>query len=188
MKKFYSVFLLVAVIFLCAACQNADKAARAKDKTKHSAAPAKEEKKIYKLNEEGFMSNAKGEKIYSVTINSVKEVKIPAEDMEYVPKDSKQTVVVDYTYKYLKKEPKIKSLLVYQSDLTVYDKNQMAGTHIDLLASEYPFDSEPTEILPGRAAETHGAYSLKTVSDTVQIDFISPSFHKTLTFEAPIQK
>lgn len=188
MKKFYSLFLVMTVILICSACQNDSKEIKETDDNKATTVKKEAETKIYKLGEEAVITNSNGENVYSITINSVKEVTVTEEDQEYIPSGTKQNVVVDYTYKYLNKDEDLAALNIIHSDMNIYDKNNEAGVLMDLGTGYYPFDSDTKDILPGRSAQTYAVYSLKEVSDSVQIDFISDNFQQNLTFEAPIEK
>lgn len=188
MKRFRSYGIVLLISLLLVACQqdketNED-SVKSEEKTKETV----HDKTVYKANEEAFITDANGGKIYSIVINSVKNVKLENDDKEFIPNDSKQTVVVDYTYKYINENEDLTGLEISPSDLIVYDDSNIAGSLVDVGASYYPFDSENPEILAGRSAETYAVYSLKKNSSKVQIDFSSPTFKQNLTFELAIEK
>lgn len=156
--------------------------------------PKEIERKIFQPNEEAILTNEDGKEIYSLTVNSVKEVSILDEDKEVIPADSKQTVVVTYTYKYINEEPALETLKITPSDdLGVYDETGLSADFIDFGTGYYPFDSDTPAIFPGRSVQTYSVFSLKNESDVIQIDSGSAnfgmfSFHEYMTFELPVEK
>ena len=156
--------------------------------------PKEIERKIFQPNEEAILTDEDGKEIYSLTINSVEEVSISDEYKESIPADSKQTVVVTYTYKYINEEPDLETIRISHSDdLGVYDETGLSADFIDFRAGDYPFDSDTPDIFPGRSAKTYRVFSLKNESDVIQIDSGSAnfgmfSFNGNMTFELPVEK
>lgn len=152
------------------------------------------EQQIFQPNEEAFLMNEDGKEVYSLTINSVEEFAVSEEDQEFIPTDSKQTVIITYTYKYINEEPGIDTLRITPSDdLGVYDATGLSADFIDLGTGYFPFDSDTPDILPGRSAKTYKVFSLKNESDSIQIDsgsanFGMVSFDGVITFELPVEK
>lgn len=189
MKKFYSILSLLILTVFVSACQS-DTVEKEKksDNSNEGTKQVEKESKVYKMNEEAFIMNKQGEKVYSVVIDSVKNVTVPKEDEEYIPTGTKQNIVITFTYKYINQDENIPELLIYHDDLKVYDKNNQAATNMDLGTSYYPFDSQSDAVLPGRSLQTHGVFSLKEKSDTIAIDYSSEAFQQNLTFELPVEK
>jgi hypothetical protein len=159
-------------------------------KTTNESNEEKVQKKIYKQNEEAFITNKNGENIYSLTINSAKEVNVPTDYVGDMPKDTKKLLVLTYTFKYINEDKHLDTLNVSPSDLQVFDENGMAIRLIDLGASDYPFDSDvflSDGINAGRTKQVYAAFSLTNDIPSIQVDFNSTTFGKKLTFELPIE-
>ncbi|NCT38564.1 hypothetical protein GTW56_21500 [Bacillus sp. EB93] len=191
MRKITLIFLTLILMSLFVGCQNNET-----NKTKTSDSPSidkteeKVQKQVYKQNEEAFITDENGENIYSLTINSAKAIDVPADTVEYMPKGTKQVLVLTYTYKYIKEDKNLATLDISPMDLLVYDENGMAIEFIDL-AAEYPFDSDVflTEgINAGRSKQVYGAFSLKNDITTIQVDFNSDTLKNKLTFEIPVER
>lgn len=156
--------------------------------------PKESEQEFFRANEEVFITDEDGKDVYSLTIDSVKEVSILEEDKEFIPADSMQTVVVTYTYKYINKEADLETLKITPSDdLVVYDETGLSADFVDLGTGYYPFDSDTPDIFPGRSAKTYSVFSLKNDSDIIQIDSGSAnfgmfSFDGYMTFELPVER
>ncbi|WP_066385477.1 hypothetical protein [Neobacillus mesonae] len=192
MKKLSIIILSLLIISLVSGCQNNEsKEAKKTDTTSVDKKDEEVQKKIYKQNEEAFITNENGEKIYSLTINSAKAIGVPADYVEEMPKDTKKILVLDYTFKYINEDKKLEDgLRINPWDLQVFDENGMSIEHIDLAGSNYPFDADIyfTEGLnAGRSKQIYAGYSLKNDTKIIQIDFKSPSFKRNLTFELPIE-
>ena len=197
MKQKSIVFLICMLSMLLIACQKEADHISTDSQSQTKAveeAPKDIEQKIFQPNEEAILTNEDGKEVYSLTINSAKEVPILDEDRDSIPADSAQTVVVTYTYKYINEEPDLETIRVTRSDdLRVYDETGLAADFIDLRTGYYPFDSDTPDIFPGRSAKTYSVFSLKNESDVIQIDsgsvnFGMVSFNEKITFELPVEK
>ena len=178
MRKLSFIVLILLTTFVTG-CQNDDsKDIEPTDSPITSDKKEEGKKKIYKQNEEAFITDENGEKIYSLTINSVETMDVNEIDDELtieegIPKNTKKILILNYTYKYIKENADIDTLHIYPWDIQVYDKNNLAIDFINYQSGTYPFVFELQEINVGRNAQSYGAYSLKNDTTTVQIDFNS---------------
>ncbi|MDF2791537.1 MAG: putative lipoprotein [Neobacillus sp.] len=186
------IFLTLIIISLGTGCQNGKSDTKTDDKSS-TAKEEKVQKELFKQNDEAFMTNENGEKIYSLTINSSKAMDIPGEYVEEIPNDTKNVLVITYTFKFIKEDEKMGSLYISPSDLQVYDENGMAIEFLNVASIEYPFGGEvlfgfgEEGLKAGRSKQAYGAFGLKKDTQSIQIDFNSDVFQKSLTFELPVQ-
>ncbi|MCQ6282683.1 hypothetical protein [Bacillus sp. EB600] len=166
MKKIPLVILSVIIMSLLFGCQNNN--ANNKTADPQNKKVEKTEKKTYKQNEEGFITDSKGEKIYSITFTGAKAIAIPAGYEKDMPKDAKKILVLNYTYKYIKEDKDMGTLDIEPSDFMVYDKNNVALKYIQIGASDYPFDyTAYQEINAGRSVQTYAPFALTADTPTV---------------------
>jgi len=191
MKRISLIFMALIIILLATGCQNG---VTSESKASESTTENKEDKaseKLYKLNEEAFITDGDGEKIYSLTINSAESMDFPAEYAQDMPKDTKKILAITYTFKYIKEDEKLDKLFVEPRSLQVYDENSLSVPYIDYYISDfYPLNSDlfmEEGINPGRSKETYAGYALLNETETIQIDFSSETFGRELTFEVPLE-
>lgn len=186
MKKYIMILISCLLLFGCSSNN-----ATSNEKQKGSSVQTEEatnKPKTFSQQEEAFITNSDGEKIYSLTIDSVKEYQVGEEYQEYVPSNSAQTVVITYTYKFIKKDSDdMNALYISPLDLTLFDETNLAGNFIDLAASDYPFDADSPELQPNRSARSYYLYSLQNKSEEVTIDFSSQLYDQQLSFKIPVE-
>jgi hypothetical protein len=187
MKK---ILMILMGCMLISGCSSTSSSPKETKETQETSVKAKEKKKeTHSKNEEAFITNKEGEKIYSLTIDSVKEVKVLQEDEEFLPNNSAQTVVITYTYKFLQEDPEnLETLSIEPLDLNMFDETNLSGDLVGLGTGYFPFDGESPEIMADRSAQSHYVYSLKNISNNVTIDFASELYGQSLTFKVPVEK
>jgi hypothetical protein len=184
MKRFPLISSAFILFSLVCGCQNNDTKSKT---TGLQSSSKKEERKIYKQNEEAFITS-KSQKIYSLTFNDAKVIDIPAGYEKDMPKNTKKILVLTYTYKYIKEDKKIGTLDIEPSDFMVYDRNNLAVEYIQIGSGDYPFDYTAfQELDAGRSVQNYAPFALKNDTPTIQIDFNSKLFNQKLTFEIPVE-
>ena len=103
MKKYAMILMGCLMLFGCSS--NNVNTNEEKNNSVVDAEETSNETKAFSQKEEAFITNLDGEKVYSITIDSVKEFTVEQDYKEYVPSDSAQTVVITYTYKFIEDDP-----------------------------------------------------------------------------------
>ena len=185
MKKY---IILISCLLLFGCSSNNASSNKKQESSSTQTEETTNKSKTFSEQEEAFITNSDGEKIYSLTIDSVKEYQVGEEYKEYVPSNSAQTVVITYTYKFIKKDSdEMNALYISPLDLTLFDVTNLAGNFIDLAASDYPFDADSPELLQNRSAQSYYLYSLQNKSEEVTIDFSSQLYDQQLSFKIPVE-
>lgn len=147
------------------------------------------EETIYKINEEAFITNENSENVYSITMDSVEVVEVDGNyqdylELDWLPRDTKQMLVLTYTYKYVSEDDKLDELEINPEDFQVFDEDNRALEYITIGSSDYPFDATIFQAIKhGRSVQTYGPYALKKDTNLIQVDFSSELYQQTLTFE-----
>lgn len=168
MKKLICILLSCFMIIGSAGCGSKDKGSDEEVNNKD---------KVYSLGDTVYIENNEGKKIYSFTINSVKNS--PEFEFQKDFEPEQQIIEVSYTYDNIDGEGDIN---IHSQDLTVSDeKGAIAG-----YSSMFP-KGKPVNAPVGTNNTVEGYYGLRNNSTKIKINFKSETYPKNnFTFECSI--
>lgn len=188
MKKVLITLLMILLCFVIASCGNKQTTSANQGNENGVITNAKDTKegapkeKIYGLNEEAYIQDNEGNKVYSIKINGVKTANNFEYKSDFPESNLVQVIEVDYTYSNIKAENM--NLIIDTGALKVADStgNMAEGSAM------YP-KQKPQETTIGTNCRVQGYYGLANKSDKVRIIFTSLAYENspTIVFEVPVK-